>query len=149
MCLETRPDWRLLSSIGKNWILSTQGHRQKWTASFPNTHLRPGCCLSWGTSSPPRSLGSARGKPDQSHPCLLLETFYCHQQTSSLFFLPRLTPMKILSYQKKHRIGNPPYVNYRRRWTDTSEITSSYGTEWQLVGVFLWIWNIFLLTVKI
>lgn len=85
MCLETRPDWRLLSSIGKNRILSTQGHRQKWTASFPNTHLHPGCCLSWGTSSPPRSLGSARGKTDQSHPCLLLEIFYCHQQTSSFF----------------------------------------------------------------
>lgn len=106
----------------------TEGLSAAWAklnSGYSETQTKLNCLLPrWHTPMPwllSSAVGLALwdlpgGKTDHSHHCLLLETFYGHQQTTSSLFayasaLPRPTCMKILSYQKKHRIRNPSYVN--------------------------------------
>lgn len=151
MCLETRPNWWLHSSVGKTDFCPLRS-TDKTELPLPRHTPMPwllsslsGIC--WEQNKPEPSLPGTGGFLPSPANCLL-SFFLC-----LALALPGPTQIKLPlphchdPHQKKHTIGNPPYVNQRRQWIDTSQITSPHRTECQPIDTLLWIKNTFLTTV--
>lgn len=151
MCLETRPNWWLHSSVGKTDFCPL---RSTDKIEYPLPQHTP---VPWLLSSL-SGIGWEQNRLEPSppgtraflpSPANYLLSFFLRLALA----LPRPTRIKFSlphchdPHQKMHRIRNPPYVNQRSQWIDTSEITSPHQTECQPVGTLSCIKNTFPTTV--